>query len=593
MEESVLELSPEAAIVLDGNALEELRQSFLRLYPDFMSFSQASGRYWEQERRYKQELIDAIGDVVRSSEQMDELDLGQTLLDTLSTKGDELLDWRINRLVRNVRQTFPQALERACARLVRDTRPPHKAIGHFVEETWPLILQAQHLQGQTSASPYNVSRTLPSMVLALAYPDRMLPIRSDPTSEAAWVLWHQRIFANAPLSAEEVQRVLHLGWQLFTVMQDEWGWKPRDLWDVHGFLWGIHVEKKLKKKAASAAAPAPDKVSAPATDTCSGQSAQNIILYGPPGTGKTYETRALAVRLCDGEAPGEEGDLQRRYEALREEGRIEFVTFHQSYSYEEFVEGLRPVPNGDGTGFHLEPRPGVFRRISERALDAYNVARSEGRRAPDYVLVIDEINRANISRVLGELITLLEPDKRLGQKNALHVTLPYSGELFGAPPNLHVVGTMNTADRSIALLDTALRRRFEFRELMPRPERLSSDLEGIDLAGVLQAINDRIEYLFDRDHQIGHAYFMDCRTRTDVDDVMRHKVIPLLVEYFHEDWEKVRAVLNEENDDGAFICRTVLKPPRLLADEDAGDEPRWRYQVRESFVEDAYQRLIG
>ncbi|WP_457579567.1 AAA family ATPase [Ensifer adhaerens] len=510
----------------------------------------------------------------------------------------------------------------------------------------------------------------------------------------------------------------------------------------------------------------------------------NLILYGPPGTGKTYATAWEAVRLCLGDAAAEQlrddrDVLMAEYRRLVGEGRVEFVTFHQSMAYEDFVEGRQPTTGSDegeeGTsvGFRLETVPGIFRRIAKRAETGFakktisNRITTEGRQIykmsvgssrdagdqelfeeaieggytllnwedidwsdpkyenaeeilrtceaqgkiegpvtlqsgqvsitdtfrnrlrtgdiivvskgnrlvraigeitgsyeyqprPDgkfghrravrwlwhdpagipvteiydgnfmmrslywlnrgrlnisalerymnsaieeadadpereaFVLIIDEINRANVSKVFGELITLLEPDKRLGQPNALKVNLPYSRDEFGVPANLHLIGTMNTADRSIALLDTALRRRFTFRELMPDVKELrralaarqldAANLDGIDLCKLLLTINERIEYLFDREHQIGHAYFTGCRSRADIEDVMRHKVIPLLAEYFYEDWSKVAAVLGDgDGTKGAhFLEARRLTAPAGFADDELGGE-KMRWSVKAGF----------
>jgi len=317
----------------------------------------------------------------------------------------------------------------------------------------------------------------------------------------------------------------------------------------------------------------------------------NLILYGPPGTGKTYTTIDEAVRLCDGKLPGAGRVATRvRYEELVADGRIEFVTFHQSYSYEDFVLGLRPVAGAEGAGFTLKPIPGVFYRIAKRAQSAEpSSVTNESSSAPHaHVLIIDEINRADVSKVFGELITLLEPDKRLGRENALTVT-PYSGEQFGVPANLHVIGTMNSADRSIALLDKALRRRFRFRELMPDPRQLRP-VEQIDIGKALDGLNRRVEFLLNRDHQIGHAYFMECKTRAELENVMRERVIPLLVEYFYEDWSKIWSALGEpEGGEGAFLRREKLAAPN--PNEDSESDPHLRYSVREKFGENAFAQL--
>jgi hypothetical protein len=303
----------------------------------------------------------------------------------------------------------------------------------------------------------------------------------------------------------------------------------------------------------------------------------NLIFYGPPGTGKTYSTTAKAVALCKGLSPDDEllnnparrDELRTEFDELRKLGQIEFVTFHQNYGYEDFVEGLRPKPLDGSAGFELKPEPGIFRRMCTAATES----------PEEHVLIIDEINRANISKVFGELITLIEYDKRRGMPEEARLTLPYSGDSFTVPANLHLIGTMNTADRSIALLDTALRRRFQFEELAPRPELLKK-IDGIALPSLLAAINERIEYLIDREHRIGHAFFINCAAKAEIDATMRDKVIPLLAEYFFEDWGRIEAVLGS-----GFIEQRALRGPPGF------DEERLTWAVRGSFEVAAYTAL--
>lgn len=467
---------------------------------------------------------------------------------------------------------------------------------------------------------------------------------------------------------------------------------------------------------------------------------QNLIFYGPPGTGKTFITRKKAVELCDGSAPDSREAINKRYEELRAVNRIEFVTFHQSFSYEDFVEGIRPVLNDGGAdqfSISYECRQGVFKRvcsaaelstkskntetgidISNRRLfkmslgdstlpsedylfsdcvengyillgygqgldftglnsiadittklktvlsniqpndynitsvnyftsvikpgdlilisdgntkfraigeitgeyewldrksrDTYCQSRSvkwlrifeesqpielifekrlsqmtlylmdqksikrdalQGLLAPstrnepgNYVLIIDEINRANISKVFGELITLIEPDKRLGAKEQLLVSLPYSEKPFGVPANLSIIGTMNTADRSIALVDIALRRRFEFKEMMPEYDLIPADIEGTNVRELLRMINLRIEYFYDRDHVIGHAYLMKVTSLDDLRDTFKDRIIPLLQEYFYGDWKKICLVLGcPVNEDGiqSNAANAIIKAKML------------------------------
>lgn len=392
----------------------------------------------------------------------------------------------------------------------------------------------------------------------------------------------------------------------------------------------------------------------------------NTILYGPPGTGKTYSTTKYAVAICEGvsvdkakEACSKRGKTVReRFEELKEQGRIEFVTFHQSYGYEEFVEGIKPVLDSSGSDVSYTLADGVFKKICERSssgvdnekefdqawnklinaaqennggytftrrhtrtsfdadlaredmfsiprpksesrLYRHNVKRQwlEQKERPgegngndwtydaqdaivlalqelglpekpnavnaneNHVLIIDEINRGNVSKIFGELITLIEDSKRIGGDDPMTVTLPYSpDEDFGVPSNLYILGTMNTADRSIALMDTALRRRFDFVEMVPDPYLVSEEPKnGVNVRKVMIAINKRIEALYDREHTIGHSYFMHIEEFEDLKKKFGKEIIPLLQEYFYDDYEKIGLVLADRMDDVDEGHRFILE----------------------------------
>ena len=227
--------------------------------------------------------------------------------------------------------------------------------------------------------------------------------------------------------------------------------------------------------------------------------------------------------------------------------RYKVVTFHQSYSYEEFVEGIRPEKTPDGSGVTYQVKDGVFKLLCQRA--------SEN---PDkqYALFIDEINRGNISKIFGELITLIEEDKRSGSEHAVTVTLPYSGQQFSVPKNLYIIGTMNSVDRSIALVDMALRRRFEFVAIRPQAELIEpAVVEDLNIRAIFQKLNNKISVVLGSEYQIGHSYFMSERAKSleGIRKVWFGNILPLLQEYLFDDWEKLEALV------GDFVVRTEVK----------------------------------
>ena len=296
----------------------------------------------------------------------------------------------------------------------------------------------------------------------------------------------------------------------------------------------------------------------------------NRILYGPPGTGKTWRTTTLALEIVNGMTEGldaRERFDEHRFDPESGTGQIAMVTFHQNFTYEDFIEGIRPVLGREGN-LAYEIHAGIFKRIVEAAKKRGNER---------FVLIIDEINRGNIAKIFGELITLVEDSRRIGGKDETYVALPYSGETFGVPDNFYIIGTMNTADRSIQLLDTALRRRFAFIEMMPNPEHegVCQDIDGIDCTEMLKTMNERIAVLLDREHQIGHTYLLDVDEIHKLSEAFRNRIFPLLQEYFFDDWEKIRAILGHN----AFVEKRKVEGLFLESDlADLADEDRVVYE---------------
>lgn len=289
--------------------------------------------------------------------------------------------------------------------------------------------------------------------------------------------------------------------------------------------------------------------------------AENLLLYGPPGTGKTFT-------------------LQTEYLNRFPADKRFMTTFHQSFSYEEFVEGIKPVMSEVSVESEIlyEIEKGVFYKACEKAAQLAGYS-SLSRMLTDspvqrktnvdsaindklfVLLCIDEINRGNVASIFGDLISLIEPSKRLGAENELILTLPYSKEKFGVPANLVIVGTMNTADRSIQLLDSALRRRFQFRELLPNYDVIKNERAR----KILKSINSRVRALINKDSQIGHSYFIDIPEQSQEEatlifKALVNKVIPLLEEYFYNDHTKIRFVLSENDS---------TKSPFYIHDEEA------------------------
>lgn len=280
--------------------------------------------------------------------------------------------------------------------------------------------------------------------------------------------------------------------------------------------------------------------------------------------------------------------------------RYDFVTFHQSYSYENFIEGIRPEYIETTKSIDYSPKDGVFKSLCDRA--------SMHKEKP-YAIFIDEINRGNISEIFGELISLIEIDKREGETGALSVVLPYSKTSFSVPSNINVYGTMNTADRSIDQIDIALRRRFKFKPMLPSAKIIinelglqgidAHDIGGIDLIRLFNTLNARIEILLDSQHLLGHALFIGCKTIDDISNVIKNSVVPLLEEYFYDDAQKIQMVFNDLDDNGDLRSTAIYKHVDLVVDDYfsyIGDyiiDDKKHYSVSDNITKDSLEQIYS
>ncbi|WP_242603642.1 McrB family protein [Idiomarina baltica] len=509
----------------------------------------------------------------------------------------------------------------------------------------------------------------------------------DETKTRKYIKFKPVAVRNTPEAGQQILNQLN---QLSQETGINYSWSPQSS--------GISIPNKISDKLASywfIEDSLVEEISMTNNSTTQVSQPLNQILFGPPGTGKTFTTIERAVRAAEPNFSWANRDeLKAKYQELIREGRIRFVTFHQSFSYEDFVEGL--TAHTDDEKLVYEKRLGIFRQIVRDAKEHQNTEvknptnsfsdcwdafltefedhpegvqismkrskfiitevdgntirfdknqgdsvntlsvstleaifngerRFNGGLKPyyqslishleslgeqldkkavkrqNYVLIIDEINRGNISRIFGELITLIEPSKRSGTTEALEVTLPLTGDRFSVPDNLYIIGTMNTADRSLAGLDLALRRRFDFIEMPPLPEELKGvSVDGINVEKMLDVINRRITALLDKDHCIGHAYFIHLKDRsdvalTDLAEIFKQKIIPLLQEYFFEDWQRIRWVLNDQSKASANAF--IVKDDAINFDElfpgDVQLNSRDRWRLNESAFEQAtsYKRI--
>ena len=623
---------------IEYEAIKKAKRIFKNNFPSFVDFNNPSQDYLDREYSYKVEFLNQSKIHLN---QLTEHNFKETIAKVLkSTRESNVIGWRSLDSIKSLSSDDTKELYHLTIQLIESYE--NKTLESEFDNLVEVI--------QTILSDKAFTWRYITYILFVLDRDHHMLIQSTPVDRLLKLFNREALVSGHSITYQSYQDILLFIDDVKQLLEE---WHPKDMIDMHSFFWSVSENINSAQNE--------DEV----IEIKENNMSLNTILYGPPGTGKTYSTTRKALEIIEGKSY-DDIEAKQVFRRLQDAGQIQMITFHQSYGYEEFVEGLSAETVNGKVAYNI--KEGSFKKIAQEAknltteietnmefdelydnyldklsfvedarsvkilktvrdiefelfrnntsivvrannntsisisknallqtiasgkapyyvsyipvvlediLNGNYISVEESSKEKKYVLIIDEINRGNISKIFGELITLIEPSKRIGASDETKIILPYSKKEFSIPSNLYIIGTMNTADRSIAVLDTALRRRFNFEEMMPNIDLIKERVGNIDEVNVskmLERINKRIEVLYDRDHTIGHAYFLDIKDFNDLQNAMKNRVIPLLQEYFYDDWQKINMVFNNNG----FIEENAVDSSLFdkIDDSDLDDEQK-------------------